>query len=83
MVNVSAKFCRCHVFCVCLDDFSFNADEQNNNNNNNNSNENENDNNDNEQRQFINLTCDFRFIFSASYFKSGLGRDNAHGGMRQ
>lgn len=40
--------------CVCLADFGFNAD------NNNEKSE------DNAERQFINLTCDFRFFFSAS-----------------
>lgn len=52
--NVSAKFCRCHVFCVS-GRFRFQCRQGNGNNDNENS-------EDNVERQFINLTCDFRFF---------------------
>lgn len=81
MGNVSAKFCRCHVFCVS-GRFRFQCRQGNSNSNNDNENS-----EDNVERQFINLTCDFRFFslclsLLLTYFKSGLSWNYAHGGMR-
>lgn len=70
--NVSAKFCRCHVFCVCIcvcvsGRFRFQCRQQQWE--------------ERGQRRATVHQLDLWFpVFFLSFFKSGLSWDNAHGG---